>query len=228
MLGDEVEVHSSLPMRYYLEVEQRTGVRLPAALAPAPVFRSAAPSADPRHVVLVATSSAPGTRQDYGTAGLLAVARGLLELAPGDWRFTLLTNEPGPDTVLAEPGVPVDVARELDATDCVDLFGGAALVVGNDTGLTHLAALTARTDGGGPQVLALHSRYSHLKWVTGSPRHHSLATPLAQMMAYADVGFHINAYGLSIDDSVWPTGDVTDLPPALIAQHALTRLPEPV
>ncbi|MDI5973336.1 glycosyltransferase family 9 protein [Streptomyces sp. SL13] len=219
-VDDEVEVHSALPMRYYLEVEQRLGVRLPLDGAPAPRFRSRTANTDPRHVVLVSTSSAYGSRQDYGVDGLLDVARSLTELAPGAWRFTLLTNDPARQAAGARLDCPLDVVVRPDATDCVDLFGGCALVVGNDTGLTHLAALTARPDGTGPQVVALYGRFSHLKWVTGSTRHHSVATPLSQMMAFADVGLYINSYGLPIDDTVWGTGDVTAIAPSLIARYA--------
>ncbi len=224
VIGDEVEVHSGLPMRYYLEIEQQLGVRLPVDLAPAPRYRSAATSADPRHVALIATTSAHGSRQDYGVEGLLGIARALLGIDPSGWRFTLVTNDEAHRGAGADLGRPLDVVVRPDELECLDLFGGCALVVGNDTGLTHLAALTVRPDGTGPQVIALHGRYSHLKWVTGSPRHHSVATPLSQMMAFADIGLYINSYGRPIDDTLWGTSDVCDIPPALVAGFAHARL----
>ncbi|KOG91760.1 glycosyltransferase family 9 protein [Streptomyces varsoviensis] len=223
LLDDKrVQVHSALPMRYYLAVERSLGVRLPLDGAPAPRFRTDA-TAQPRHVVLVATTSAPGSGQDYGADRLLAVARGLRHAGDSGRRCTLLTNDdrpggPRPDRDL------VDTVIGADDVDCLDLFGSAELVVGNDTGLTHLAALTRRPDGTGPHVLALHGRYSHLKWVTGSPRHHSVATPASQMLALADSGLYTTPYGLPIDDSLWGTSDIRDISPDAIARFAQSCL----
>jgi hypothetical protein len=225
LLGDDVEVHSALPMRYYLELEQELGVRLPQGEAPAPRYTSSVAQADPGHVVLVATTSAYGSRQDYGVEGLLGVARALLSADPGSNRhFTLVVNEESRAAPARSASLPVNVVLNAQATEYVDVFAASELVVGHDTGLTHLAALTIRPDGSGPQVIALHGRYSHLKWLTGSARHHSVATPTAQMMALADVGLHGNSYGRKIDDELWATSAVSDIPPGTIAEFALECL----
>lgn len=184
---DLVEVHSALPMRYYLDVEIATGVRLPAARDPLPAFRSPEAAARPAHVVFVSSSSEPHTKS-YGLAGFRRVAESLAERGPEKLELTLITA-PG-----AEPGaapfgdLPVQVLTGLDAVDCVDVFATAELVIGNDTGLTHLAALTTRPDGSGPQVLTLYFTFAAAKYTTGSPRQHAVSTRFSQMLSVADRG----------------------------------------
>src|SRR5262249_4061060 len=146
---DLVEVHAALPMRYYLHVEMAAGIRLAANGAPTPTFTSDVPAPRTRQVVFVATTSMP-SRKDYGADRFAQVASDLIRQAPGDWRFTLVTP-PGIDV---DDGpwreLPATVRVGVDATGCLDLFARAELVIGNDTGLTHLAALTRRPDGTGP------------------------------------------------------------------------------
>ncbi|MBS2533096.1 hypothetical protein KGQ20_09935 [Catenulispora sp. NF23] len=230
LLGDDVEVHSTLPMRYYLDIEQRLGVRLTEGTAPAPRYHSSVTEAEPRRAVLVATTSAYGSRQDYGAQGLIRVAQALADLDHrSDWRFTLVTNKKEHEAAARSAPFPVDLVLDAEAADCVDIFAAGELVIGHDTGLTHLAALAVRPDGTGPQVIALHGRFSHLKWLTGSARHHSVATPAAQMMALTDVGLYINAYGRAIDDEVWGVSAVSDIPPGVIAGFAADLLgPQPL
>ena len=179
VLDDEqVEVHAALPMRYYLAVEQTLGVRLPADRAPLPAFTSNERSR-PFHVVFVSATSWP-SRKDYGVGGFARVAAHLGEQFAAPWAFTLIT---GTATNVEQASVAgVDVLAGLDAVDCLDVFASAEIVIGNDTGLTHLAALTERADGTGPQVIGLHGRHAHSKWTTGCPRHHAIATPFSHML----------------------------------------------
>jgi ADP-heptose:LPS heptosyltransferase len=181
---DHVEVHAALPMRYYIAAEQTLGMRLPATHAPAPTFTSAQ-EVRPFHVVFVTTTSWPD-RKDYGIDRFAGIARTLADHVTAPWTFSLITN---PDTAgdrAASIDVDFEVLDGLDAADCVDVFASAELVIGNDTGLTHLAALTQRTDGTGPQVLGIYGRHSHTKWTTGSERHHAVATSFSQMLSAAD------------------------------------------
>jgi ADP-heptose:LPS heptosyltransferase len=75
----------------------------------------------------------------------------------------------------------------LPANDLADVFPRCDLVLGNDTGLTHLAALTRTEDGGGPPVLGLYARHAHGKWRTGWPHHHAVATPFSDRMHQGDL-----------------------------------------
>jgi hypothetical protein len=213
---DLVEAHAALPMRYYLEVEQRLGRELPRASAPLPTFTGTG-ALDPWHVVFVSATSMPD-RKDYGPDGFDEIAQYLADVRPGPWRFTLLTGN-GASSTPTPTGL--GVVADLDVTACLDVFATAALVIGNDTGLTHLAALTQRTDGTSPQVIGLYGRHPHTKWTTGRSNHHAVATPFSQMLAHADRC----PVRDQLDDIVW--GSASDLhliPPAAIARFALQKL----
>jgi ADP-heptose:LPS heptosyltransferase len=200
-------------MRYYLAAEQALGVRLPASHAPAPMFRSAQ-EAQPFHVVFVAATSWPD-RKDYGPAGFAAIAAALAEHHVAPWRFTLIpgTGAPAPAALTAS----LEILPGASAGDCLDVFASAEIVIGNDTGLTHLAALTCRPDGTSPHVIGLYGRHAHTKWTTGADHHHAIATPFSQMLAAADRC----PVRDRLDDSVWlESSRLSGIPPRLIAQTA--------
>lgn len=210
--GQRAEVHAALPMRYYLTAEQSLGTRLPAGRAPVPAFSSTGRE-QPWHVVFVTATSWPG-RKDYGADGYAGIARALEALLPAaPWRFTMITSADGD----SGPRDGMEVLPGPDAVDCLDVFASAAVVIGNDTGLTHLAALTRRTDGTGPQVISLYSRHAHNKWTTGTSRHHAVATPFSRMLALADRC----PVRDQIDDDAWgQSASITALPAAGIAAFA--------
>lgn len=222
--GDElVDVHAAVPMRHYLRLEQDLGVRLPLDHCPAPRYRSAVAAPDEQHVVLVATTSQPGIK-DYGTPRFVQVARELCKRTGRNLRFTLLTNDEQVTVDSLATDVPFTVLHGRDAAECVDVFATAALVVGNDTGLVHLAALTARPDGTGPQVVGLYNIFSPLKWVTGSPRHHTVSTAFAQQLAIADVDIPATSFASQIEPEIWGEAARLDsIPPADVATFAAER-----
>lgn len=212
ILDDElVEVHAALPMRYYLATEQALGVRLPADRAPLATFRSSE-RARPHHVVFVSSTSWPG-RKDYGASGFARIAAILAERSTAPWTFTLITSSDAEPLALGG----IDVLAGMDAVDCIDMFASAEMVIGNDTGLTHLAALTERPDGTGPDVIGLYGRHAHTKWTTGTDRHHAIATTFSQMLALADrcpVRDHL-------DDALWAqSASLADIPAEIIADFA--------
>lgn len=207
----QVEVHASLPMRYYLATEQTLGIRLPADRAPLPVFVSRE-WARPFHVVFVSATSWP-SRKDYGADGFARVARILADRFTAPWTFTLITSADAEPARLAD----IEILASLDAVDCLDVFASAEVVIGNDTGLTHLAALTERADGTSPHIIGLYGRHAHTKWTTGADRHHAIATPFSQMLAAADrcpVRDHL-------DDVLWSqSASLAELPAEMIADFA--------
>jgi hypothetical protein len=177
---EHVEVHAALAMRYYLDVEQRLGVRLPAQHAPLPRFNSAEPRRD-GHIVFISATSWPD-RKNYGPERFRLLAESLAERSPAPCSFTLVTGAGGNANALSG----IDIQSGLDAADCLDVFASAQLVIGNDTGLTHLAALTRGSVGASPEVIGLYARHSHVKWTTGGDNHHAMATMFPQMLAAAD------------------------------------------
>jgi hypothetical protein len=211
---EHVEVHAALPMRYYLAAEQDLGVRLPASHAPVPVFRSAQ-HAQPFHVVFIAATSWPG-RKDYGPDGFAAVAAELAEHHGGPCRFTLVTGT-SPLAQATALTAPLEILPGVSAADCIDVFASAEIVIGNDTGLTHLAALTCRPDGTSPHVIGLYGRHAHTKWTTGADHHHAIATPFSQMLAAADRC----PVRDRLDDSAWSgSARLAGIPAQLIAETA--------
>lgn len=212
VLDDElVEVHAALPMRYYLTAEQVLGVRLPACRAPLPTFR-ASEQARPFHVVFVSATSWP-SRKDYGANGFARIAAVLTERFPAPWTFTLITSGDAEPTTF--DGIEVMVG--LDAVDCLDVFASAEVVIGNDTGLTHLAALTERPDGTGPHVIGLYGRHAHTKWTTGTAHHHAIATTFSQMLALADRC----PVRDRLDDALWSrSASIADIPAEIITDFA--------
>lgn len=213
--SDLVEVHAALPARYYLEIEMAVGCRLPADSAHPPRFTSTVTTAIPFHVVFVSTTSLRA-RKDYGADRFAAVAAALAARRSALWRFTLLAP-PGAMHQTVPGDVPIDVEPGVDAADCLDIFASAELVIGNDTGLTHLAALTLRPDGTGPHVVGIYGRHAHTKWITGSPRHHAVATAFSQMLAAAD-GCPVRD---RLDDTLWAGGSSLDhVDPGTVARFA--------
>jgi Glycosyltransferase family 9 (heptosyltransferase) len=211
---EHTEVHASLPMRYYLAAEQALGVRLPASHAPAPAF--AAPGdVQPFRIVFIGATSWPD-RKNYGVEGFAAIASALIQRCPtAPWRFTLITGTgPGQQT---PPLAALEVTAAPTLADCLGIFASAQVVIGNDTGLTHLAALARRDDATSPHVIGLYGRHAHTKWTTGADHHHAVATPFSQMLAAADrcpVRDHL-------DDAAWgPAAALTSIPAELIAEYA--------
>ncbi|MGH8966204.1 MAG: glycosyltransferase family 9 protein, partial [Actinomycetes bacterium] len=208
---DRVHVHAALPMRYYLALEQRLGVRLPLGAAPAPGWRGIG-RLRPGRVLFVGATSRPD-RKDYGLAGFRKIAAQLAARRDG---LTFGTIAPPGATALGG-GDEVEMLGALDAVDALDAFAEAELIIGNDTGLTHLAALTERVDGTSPHVLGLYARHSHTKWTTGRPGHHAVATPFTVLLSAADRC----PVRDRLDDTLWgPASDIRALPAAAIADAA--------
>jgi hypothetical protein len=153
VLDDErVQVHAALPMRYYLALEQRLGVRLPLDAAPAPGWHTTG-AVRPGRVLFVGATSRPD-RKDYGHAGFREIAAHLAARRRG-LSFGLVapldTDLTGHADADAEG---VEMLGPLDAIDALDAFAEAELVIGNDTGLTHLAgAGVAICERGAPEFV---------------------------------------------------------------------------
>ncbi len=109
----------------------------------------------------------------------------------------------------------------MPADDLVGLFPHCLLIVGNDTGLTHLAAMArGGQDRGGPPVIGLYARHSHSKWRTGLPHHHAVATNLSDRMHQGDL--------CPVRDTIAPDTNVhmDAFTPAALAQVSLELLNE--
>lgn len=166
-----------------------------------------------------ALADGPGNRRELHYQGprprLMRRCRLEMTTSTGDGPHTVHTGHGAQPKFEAVPGI--EVLAGLDAVDCLDVFASAELVIGNDTGLTHLAALTERADGTGPEVIGLYGRHAHTKWITGSTRHHAIATPFSQMLAVADRC----PVRDDLDDSLWnQSANLAYIPAEAIAEFA--------
>ncbi|WP_028650000.1 glycosyltransferase family 9 protein [Nocardiopsis sp. CNT312] len=182
---DGPRAHPFLPARYYLGIEERLGLRLPGTppFLPPLAHDSPSPEEEGLTIAAVTATSWPG-RKDYGAERFTAAAQ---EIARGSRRRVrlLLVSGHGP-TAPAPPDTAearVQPVTGADLRTLTDLFARCDVILGNDTGLTHLAALVSAK----AQVIGLYGRHSHSKWRTGLSRHHALATPFSEHMHRQDL-----------------------------------------
>jgi hypothetical protein len=183
--------YSALPARYFLTVERRVGIRLdddgfmPLLHAP-----DAGEAADRTMLnVGVVTATSWPMRKDYGVPRFLEALRQLADdrgqhvralIVPGREESTAAEFDAAPEDVT------IELLRDVHYSLAAQALAACDLVIGNDTGLTHLAAAARRPDGTGPQVIGLHARHSHTKWRTGLPWHHAIATAFSEKMHRED------------------------------------------
>lgn len=183
-----------LPARYFLSVERQLGVRLADHDQFMPTLLTAS-SAEPSHepktlrVGIVTATSWP-VRKDYGAPRFLEAIRSMA--SDLDRRIEVFIAPGKEDALLRVPDVgstalTIRVLHDLHYSLIAQSLAVCDLVVGNDTGLTHLAAATRLPGGNGPQVIGLHARHSHTKWRTGLDWHHALATSFSDRMHREDL-----------------------------------------
>jgi ADP-heptose:LPS heptosyltransferase len=216
-----------LPARHYLALERRLGLRLPAERPFTPML-FARPNTKVQQLqanrwighptIAAITATSWPKRKDFGAERYIETAERISHHLGTPVRLLLIGGKSNSDTEMnAEParsnvhilhldGMPVD--------DLVDLLPQTNLVLGNDTGLTHLAALARNPDGTGPHVIGLHARHSHSKWRTGLPHHHAIATPASERMHQGDL--------CPVRDRITQAegSDITAITPATLAGFA--------
>jgi hypothetical protein len=205
--------HQDMPARYYLALERRLGLRLPPQAAFAPVLttrenrlvRQLGEAGWFDGLILAAiTATSWPQRKDYTAERFVAVAARIAEAQRAQVRLLLIGgSQDGCLRIAAIQAAPGVRALHLDgvpADDLADVFPHCDLVLGNDTGLTHLAALARADDGTGPPVLGLYARHAHSKWRTGLPHHHAVATAFSQRMHQGDL--------CPVRDALAPESDV--------------------
>ena len=185
--------YPSLPARYFLSVERQLGVRLSDQSGFMPtlhVTREDGPVATTGLAVGVVTATSWPMRKDYGAPRFLEALGRLAVNRDQRIHALIIPGKEGvPAQRLCTPSLDVTVEVLADAhySRAAERLMACDLVIGNDTGLTHLAAATRRPDGSGPQVIGLHARHSHGKWRTGLDWHHAIATPFSQLMHRKDL-----------------------------------------
>ncbi|MFI5755506.1 glycosyltransferase family 9 protein [Streptomyces sp. NPDC051569] len=223
--------HPSLPARHYLALERRLGIRLPGTAPFAPLVATGPNDLveelrslgwlNGLTIALITASSWP-ERKDYTAERYIALAEHIAEAQQSQARLLLIGGAPDGGVKISTelPRRHVQVLRldGVSADHLTDLFPHCHLIVGNDTGLTHLAAMTRGSDGSGPPVVGLYARHSHSKWRTGLPHHHAVATDLSNRMHQGDL--------CPVRDAIAPDSDVhmDTFPPASLARLCLDLL----
>ncbi|MFI6730090.1 glycosyltransferase family 9 protein [Streptomyces atratus] len=223
--------HPDLPARHYLGLERRLGIRLPDTAPFAPTFATR-----PNNLVeelrsvgwlgglnlAAITATSWPERKDYTAQRYIALAEHIAEAQQTQARLLLIGGNPSDGLRIAAeaPRRHVQVLRldGMPADQLADLLPHCHLIVGNDTGLTHLAAMARGRDGNSPPVIGLYARHSHSKWRTGLPHHHAVATDLSDRMHQGDL--------CPVRDAIAPDTDVhmDAFPPAALAQVCLELL----
>ncbi|MFF5718555.1 glycosyltransferase family 9 protein [Streptomyces buecherae] len=217
--------HPDLPARHYLALERRLGIRLSATAPFAPTLATG-----PNNLVeelrsmgwlgsltiAAITATSWPERKDYTAQRYITLAEHIAVTHQAQARLLLIGGNPGDGLrVTAEaPRRHVQVLHldGMPADHLADLFPHCHLIVGNDTGLTHLAAMAQGRDGSSPPVIGLYARHSHSKWRTGLPHHHAVATDLSDRMHQGDL--------CPVRDAIAPETDVhmDAFPPTALAQ----------
>jgi hypothetical protein len=183
--------YPALPARYFLTVERRLGIRLDDEFMP--VLHTDEPEGESADLtalnVGVITATSWPMRKDYGLPRFLEALRQLSEEKGQQIRVLIVSGREGaatPQFEAAPDNVTVELLRDAHYGLAASALAACDLVIGNDTGLTHLAAATRLPGGSGPQVIGLHARHSHTKWRTGLPWHHAIATVFSEKMHRED------------------------------------------
>ncbi|MFD9716034.1 glycosyltransferase family 9 protein [Streptomyces sp. NPDC059076] len=223
--------HPNLPARHYLAPERRLGIRLPGTTPFAPTLatgpndlveelRSAGWLGGLNIAAITATSWPE--RKDYTARRYITLAEHIAEAQQTQARLLLIGGNPGGSlrVTAAATRRHVQVLRldGIPADHLADLFPHCHLIVGNDTGPTHLAAMAHGRNGSSPPVIGLYARHSHSKWRTGLPHHHAFATDLSERMHQGDL--------CPVRDAITPDTDVhmDAFPPDTLAQVSLELL----
>jgi hypothetical protein len=206
-------VYADLPARRYLDIERRLGIRLPRNDRFLPVLTGRPAAARERPLLCYIAATSWPDEKDYGARGFAEVARRLEAVTGRGFDHVLIQGleddrEPPPPL----QALPCNMS---DVPALLGLFAQATLVLGNDTGLLHAAAMTRSSTR--RAVIGIYNRYSYLRFTTGDARQYAIATPFAQAMAFTD-----RMPGRrGVDDSRYPrAAAIRRIPPGLIAEWA--------
>ncbi|CAG7643476.1 glycosyltransferase family 9 protein [Actinacidiphila bryophytorum] len=229
--ASDARAFPDMPARLYLALERRLGVRLPSEAPFAPVLSTspnrlvqqlgAAGWFDGLTVAGITATSWP-ERKDYTAERFVEVAARIADGGAAQVRLLLIGGSADGcvriDASQAARGVRALRLDGVSADELADVFPHCDLVVGNDTGLTHLAALARNGEGGGPPVVGLYARHAHSKWRTGLPHHHAVATPFSEHMHQGDL--------CPVRDRIAPDkdGHLDAITPASLAQVCMDLL----
>jgi hypothetical protein len=225
---DHVVEFRAMPARYFLSFEMQVGCVLASnplsghpgfCFPPSITTEGAMPvrvrtwlsESQTRLCALIATTSLPEKKQ-FGVPRFLDVARCLQQHFSGANLAFVLVVSPS-QVELEDPAAAMAVNHAIEslrlavlATKDLDqlgyLFARCALVIGNDTGLSHLASLSSASPGGVlPEVLILYSRHDYTRWTSGRPNVRPIYTPFSDYLRRENLGIATDV----VSDAMWGT-----------------------
>ena len=207
-------VYADLPSRRYIDVERRVGLRLPKDRFFLPTLSGCLPARRSRPLICYIAASSWPTRKDYGARGFALVARRIN--ARTGRRFDHALIQGLENRTKTHPPFVRLPRKSHDIASLLGLFTQATLIIGNDTGLLHAAAMTKSETRLG--VIGIYGRHSYLRFTTGDCRQYAISTPFSQAMALLDLSPIRDGF----DDARYPhAAPVRRIAPEFIAECAL-------
>lgn len=111
----------------------------------------------------------------------------------------------------------VNIIENGSLVENAKIFSQLDLVVGNDTGLTHLSAMS-QFKNQIPNVLGLYNRHSLFKWNTGYRNHYCVATPFSYIIGRKD----LCPVREKLDERDWRrSSSFNNIPSKIIAKYCI-------
>ncbi|MBI5358594.1 hypothetical protein HZB69_03160 [Candidatus Amesbacteria bacterium] len=198
-----IKEYSSRPARYFLTFEREVGKRLisdPNNSLPNFVFDSQKTNSG-KIMCIVSQASRP--EKKFGTTRFIKLAKRLFdsklvdivyllanskEESPSEWILVRRLLEKYKDWLI--------LVEDKKFEETAELFSKSQIVLGNDTGFTHLAAMSVNNMGR-PKVFILYSRHDYSKWSTGKDNVYPIVTKLSEYLKNNNMSIQRDGIDLS-------------------------------
>jgi hypothetical protein len=219
VISEENIIYSSRPSRYYLTFEMELGVRLFDPNQSLPFFFSENDSQMEKlflskyginfefNEVAVLISQTSKVEKKFGLLKYLDIAKTFLGNNPTNKIvFFVNPHEESPSIWLKFKEEVNHFADKIilypyDSDDFVEmsyLFARSKFILGNDTGFSHLAAMSKKSAGCNPvPTYIIYSKHDFTKWTTG------YSTPIATKLAKYLAKNNMSVRREKIDENTW-------------------------
>lgn len=183
-----IKEYPSRPARYFLTFEREVGTRLisdPNESLPDFIFDSQNRN-DEKIMCIVSQASRP--EKKFGTSRFINLAKRLHSARIVDKVYLIANSkEESPlEWILVTKLIEkyrnwLVLFENKGFAEMAELFSKSKIVVGNDTGFTHLAAMCVNNIGR-PKIFTIYSRHDYGKWSTGKNNVYPIATKLSEFL----------------------------------------------
>ena len=186
---DTIKEYPSRPARYFLTFEREVGIRLisdPNESLPDFVFDRKSKN-NKKMMCLVSQASRP--EKKFGTSRFIKLAKRLYDAKIVDkaYLFANSKEESPLEWILVKKLIEkykdwLVLVENMGFEEMAELFSKSKIVIGNDTGFTHLAAMSVSSIGR-PKVFTIYSRHDYGKWSTGKNNIYPLFKKLSEYLS---------------------------------------------